>query len=89
MVHTNSENIITISSWNINGLECKTDGIKSNKLHDQKVLNCLNKSDFIGLVETHAEPSTDISLKGYYVFGKIELGTKKSMEVIRRNSSFS
>ena len=69
MAHINSENLLTIS-WNINSLECKIYGIKSNKLHDQEIINCLNKSDFIGLVETHAEPSPDISLKGYLVFSE-------------------
>ena len=68
MAHINFENLLTISSWYINGLECKIDGIKSNKLHDQEVFNCLNKSYFIGLVEAHAEPSTDISVKGYYIY---------------------
>ena len=50
MAH-NSENLLTISSWNINDSECKINGIKRNKLNDQEVINCLNKSDFIGLVK--------------------------------------
>ena len=70
MAQINSENLLTISSWNINGLECKINGIKSNKLYDQDVIDNLNKSDFIGLVETHADSNTDIALKGYYVFRK-------------------
>ena len=64
----NSENLLTISSWDINGLECKINGIKSIKLNDQDVIDNLSKSDFIGLVETHADSYTDIALKGYYVF---------------------
>lgn len=78
MAHINSENLLTISSWNINGLECKINGIKSNKLYDQEVIDSLNKSDFIGLVETHADPNTDISLKGYYVFRKDRPKHKKA-----------
>ena len=59
---------LTISSWNINGLESKTNGVKSNKIHDPEVINSLNKFDLIGLMETHAGTETDISLQGYYVF---------------------
>ena len=77
MAHINSENLLTISSWNINGFECKINGIKSNKLYDQDVIDNLSKSDFIGLVETHADSNTDISLKGYYVFVKTGRETKK------------
>ena len=69
MVH-NTGKFLTISSWNINGLELKTNGVKSNKIHDAEVINTLKKSDFIGLIETHANPETDISLQGYYVFRK-------------------
>ena len=78
MAHINSENLLTISSWNINGLECKINGIKSNKLYDQDVIDNLSKSDFIGLVETHADSNTDISLKGYYVFRKDRPRNKKA-----------
>ena len=56
------------SCWNINGLECNSNGAKSNKLDDQEVINCLSNSDFVGLVETHADTITDISLPGYYTF---------------------
>lgn len=70
MVPNNTENFVTATCWNINGLECKINGIRSNKLHEEEVINCLNKSDFIGLVETHAQSSTEISLKGYSVFRK-------------------
>ena len=76
MAHINSENLLTISSWNINGLECKINGIKSNNLYDQDVIDSLNKSDFIGLVETHAD--SNISLKGYYVFRKDRPRNKKA-----------
>ena len=36
-----SSNFLTISSWNINGLEFKAHGVKSNKLHDPEVMNIL------------------------------------------------
>ena len=61
---------LTISSWNINGLESKANGVKNNKIHDSEVINILNKFDLIGLMETHAATETDISLPGYYVFRK-------------------
>ena len=51
MVLMNSKKMLTISCWNINGLECKIYGIKRNKLVDQEVIDSLSKSDFIGLVE--------------------------------------
>ena len=83
-----SENLLTISSLNINGLECKNNGIKSNKLYDQDVIDNLSKFDFIGLVETHADSNTDISLKGIMFFEKTGRETK-SMECIGRNSCSS
>ena len=61
---------LTISSWNINGLESKINGVKSNKLHDPELVDTLNEYDFIGLMETHAGSETDISLQGYHVFRK-------------------
>ena len=66
----NSGKFLTISSWNKNGLESKTNGVKSNKIHDSEVINNLNKFDLIGLMETHADTETDIALQGYYVFRK-------------------
>ena len=45
---------LSISSWNINGLESKANGVKNNKIHDPEVINILNKFDLIGLMETHA-----------------------------------
>ena len=78
MAHINSENLLTISSWNTNCLECKINGIKSNKLCNQDVIDSLNKSDFISLVETHADSNTDISLKGYYIFRKDRPRNKKA-----------
>ena len=66
----NTGKFLTISSWNINGLEFKTNGVKNNTKHDPEVIHTLKKSDFIGLMETHANPETDISLQGYYVFRK-------------------
>ncbi|MCG8032753.1 MAG: hypothetical protein JAZ03_11345 [Candidatus Thiodiazotropha taylori] len=69
---------MTVSCWNINGLECKINGVKANKLHDSEVINSLTGSDFIGLVETHADNTTDISLKGYYVFRKDRPKHKKA-----------
>lgn len=74
----NIKNLLSITSWNINGLESKINGIKSNKLHEQEVINCLNKSDIIGLVETHADSNTDISLQGYCVFRKDRPRHKKA-----------
>ena len=61
---------ITISIWNINGLESRINGVKSNKMHDPEVISTINKYDFLGLVETHAGSETDILLHGYYVFRK-------------------
>ena len=77
MGHFNSENLMTISCWNIVGLECNINGTKSNKLYSQEIINYL-KSDFIGLVETHAGSNTDISLDGYYVFCKDRPKNKKA-----------
>ena len=65
-----NENCFSISTWNINGLEYKSHGVKINKLHDQEVCGILKQSDCIGLVETHADSKTDIDLPGYYVFRK-------------------
>ena len=78
MAHINSENLLTITSWNINGLECKMYGTKSNKLYDQELTGNLNKSDIIGLLETHADSHTDIALNGYYVFRKDRPKNKKA-----------
>lgn len=78
MVYINSENLMAVSCWNINGLECKINGVKSNKLHDPEVISSIIKSDIIGLVETHADTTTDISLKGYYVFRKDRPKHKKA-----------
>ena len=69
MVNIN-ESCINISTWNINGLEYKSHGLKSNKLHDQEVTEILKQSDCIGLLETHADSNTDICLPGYHVFRK-------------------
>ena len=63
-------NCLNISTWNINGLEYKSHGIKSNKLNDLEVSEVLKHSDCIGLLETHADSNTDIYLPGYYVFRK-------------------
>ena len=41
---------LPLSSWNINGLEFKTNGIKSNKIHDPEIINTPKKTDFIGLM---------------------------------------
>lgn len=74
----NTEKFLTISSWNINGLESKTNGVKSNKIHDPEVINTLNKFDLIGLMETHAGSETEISLQDYYVFRKDRPKHKKA-----------
>ena len=68
----------SISTWNINGLEHKSHGMKCNKLQDPEVVNILNSSDCIGLLETHADKSVDISLSGYYVFRKDRVKHKKA-----------
>ena len=65
-----SNQLISITSWNINGLEHKSHGLKCNKLNDPEVVNSLKWSDLIGLLETHADKSVDISLPGYYVIRK-------------------
>ena len=78
MVLMNSKKNAYYCCWNINGLECKINGIKRNKLDDQDVIDSLSKSDFIGLVETHADSNTDISLNGYYVFRKDRPRNKKA-----------
>ena len=66
--------------------ECNINGTKSNKLYNQEIISCL-KSDFIGLVETHAGSNTDICLDGYYVFRKDKpKKQKKSLEGIGRSS---
>ena len=70
--------IFSISTWNINGLEHKSHGMKCNKLQDPEVVNILNSSDCIGLLETHADKSVDISLSGYYVFRKDRVKHKKA-----------
>ena len=71
MMHTKrrlTNQLFSINTWNINGLEHKSHGMKCNKLHDPEVINVLKSSDCIGLLETHADKSVDISLPGYYVF---------------------
>ena len=42
----------------------KLNGVKFNKLHDLEEVNILNRSDFIGLTETH-DSNTGVSLQGY------------------------
>ena len=59
----NNESCISISTWNINGLEYKSHGVKSNKLNDNEIIETLKRSDCIGLLETHADSNTDIYLK--------------------------
>ena len=68
-----SNQLFSITSWNINGLEHKSHGLKCNKLDDSEVINSLKSSDLIGLLETHADKSVDISLPGNYVFRKDRL----------------
>ena len=46
-------------------------------MYNQEIISCL-KSDFIGLVETHASSNIDISLDGYYVFHKDKPKNKKA-----------
>ena len=70
-----------IICWNIGGLECNINATTSNKLYNQEIVSCL-KSDFIGLVETHAGSNTDISLDGYYVFRKDRPKNKKAWKAL-------
>ena len=57
------ETLFSISCWNINVLEYRSHGVKCNKLHDGEVIETLKRSDCVGLIETHADQSTDISLE--------------------------
>ena len=52
--------------------------MKCSKLQDPEEVNILNSSDCIGLLETHADKSVDISLSGYYVFRKDKFKHKKA-----------
>ena len=72
------ETLFLISCWNINGLEYRNLGVKCNKLHDGEVIETLKRSDCVGLIETHAHQSTDISLPGYIVFRKDRPKHKKA-----------
>ena len=81
MMHTKrrlTNQLFSINTWNINGLEHKSHGMKRNKLHDPEVIKVLKSSDCIGLSETHADKSVDISLPGYYVFRKDRVKHKKA-----------
>ena len=44
-----SNQLFSITSWNINGLEYKSHGLKCNKLDDPEVIDSLKSSDLIGL----------------------------------------
>lgn len=72
----NTRNLLTISSWNTNCLEFKANGEKTNMLHDPEVINVLNKSNFIGLMEIHAGPAASNSVDTMCIV-KIDLNTKK------------
>ena len=61
---------LSIASWNAHGLECRSHGKKCNKLDDSEVINSLKRIDCIGLLETHADKTVDITLLGHYVFRK-------------------
>ena len=65
-----SNQTFSVKTWNINGLEYKSHGMKCNKLNDPEVIGMLKTSDCIGLLETHADKLVDISLPGYHVFRK-------------------
>ena len=73
-----SNSILSIASWNVNGLEYKSHGMKCNKLDDPEVVNSLKTLDCIGLMETHADKNVDISFPGYYVFRKDRIKHKKA-----------
>ena len=62
--------LFSIATWNINDLEHRSHGLKCNKLHNTEVIDFLKSNDCIGLLETHADKSVDISLPGYCVFCK-------------------
>ena len=76
-----SNSILSIASWNVNGLEYKSHGMKCNKLDDPEVVNSLKTLDCIGLMETHADKNVDISLPGY-VLEKIELNIKRPVNLL-------
>ena len=44
-----SHSILSIASWNVNGIEYKSHGMKCNKLDDPEVVNSLKTLDCIGL----------------------------------------
>ena len=71
------ENCFRISAWNINGLEYKSHGVKSNKLHDQEVCRILKQSDCIGLLETHAETKQILIYQGTMFFVRTDQRIEK------------
>ena len=72
------KNLLTVSCWNINGLEGKVHGSKTNKLEDIEVVNFLSKSDIFGIVETHTDQTNDIYFNDYFVFRKDRPKHKKA-----------
>ena len=59
------DGIVSITSWNVNGLELKSHGIKCNKLDDPEVINFQKTAYCIGLIETYADKNVDISLPSF------------------------
>ena len=58
-----SNSILSIASWNVNGLDYKSHGMKCNMLDDSEVVYSLKTLDCIGLMETHADKNVDIFRK--------------------------
>ena len=59
----NQRNTLTICAWNLNGLFSKC----STKQGDPAFRKCITEADIVGLVETHGDDSSLISLPGYSV----------------------
>ena len=52
-------------------MEYRNYGFKGKKIDDPEIIDNLKKSDYLGLLETHPDQSTDISLPGFTYFEKI------------------
>jgi exonuclease III len=59
--------LISVSSWNINGVYRKTCGTKANKIHDDEFQK-IKKSYVIFLSETHTSYSDILLYDGYKSF---------------------
>ena len=73
-----SNSILSIASWNVNGLEYKSHGMKCNKLDYPEVVNSLKTLDCIRLME-HTQIKMLTFLYQVIMFlEKIELNIKKA-----------